>query len=275
MAKIIEYREISLDELVIGKGQARTQDLAKGIEELATSIKVQGLLQPIVVCPARESSKWEILTGQRRFLAYKMLKKESIPAAVLDERVDEAEAKAISITENLIRRKLSGKELTDGILYLYKIYGTIKDVAQTTGLPPKSVRDHIRYPRLIPALKKMVDDHEIDIKSAVKAQDAATTEDDGEPNVDIAIKLARAINPMTDIQQKKLTEERKQHPDKPIDDVIENAKTGSKVTQIVATVTQDTHAAIQQFAHEENTNQDEATVILIEEALVGRGILEG
>ena len=67
MAKIIEYREIPLDELVIGKGQARTQDLAKGIDELAISIKAQGLLQPIVVCPARESGKLEILTGQRRF----------------------------------------------------------------------------------------------------------------------------------------------------------------------------------------------------------------
>ena len=141
MAKIIEYREISLNELVIGKGQARTHDLAKGIDELATSIKAQGLLQPILVCPARESGKLEILTGQRRFLAHKMLKKERISAAILDERVEESQAKTISITENLIRRKLSGKELKDGILYLYNIYGSIKDVVETTGLPYSDVRD--------------------------------------------------------------------------------------------------------------------------------------
>ena len=39
------------------------------------------------------------------------------------KRVDEGQAKAISITENLIRRQLSGKELKDGILYLYNLYG--------------------------------------------------------------------------------------------------------------------------------------------------------
>ena len=56
--------------------------------------------------------------------------------------------------------------------------------------------------------------------------------------------------------------------------MIEEAKTGSKVVQIVATVTQSTHAAVRRFAKEEGTNQDEATVALIEEALAGRGLLE-
>ncbi|MXZ13392.1 MAG: ParB/RepB/Spo0J family partition protein [Candidatus Dadabacteria bacterium] len=82
MAKIIEYRELPLDDLVIGKGQVRTSEIGKDIEELANSIRVQGLLQPIVVCKSEEQSgKWEILTGQRRFLAHKLLEKESITAA--------------------------------------------------------------------------------------------------------------------------------------------------------------------------------------------------
>ena len=86
-----------------------------------------------------EEGRWEILAGQRRFLAHKYLKKNAISAAILDERVDELQAKTISITENLMRRKLSGKELKDGILYLYKIYGTIKDVVIATGLPQNQV----------------------------------------------------------------------------------------------------------------------------------------
>ena len=158
MAKIVEYREIPLDDLTIGMLQARVQDIGKGIEDLAESIKVQGLLQPIVVCPAREAGRWEILTGQRRFLAHKKLKRASITAAVLDERVEQREAKAISITENLIRRKLSGRELKDGILYLYNVYGSIKDVVETTGLPYTAVRDYVKYPRLLPELKAMVND---------------------------------------------------------------------------------------------------------------------
>ena len=77
MAKIVEYRDVPLDELVIGKGQVRTQNPGAEIEDLAKSIEVQGLLQPILVCPARESGKWEILTGQRRFLAHKTLEKRN------------------------------------------------------------------------------------------------------------------------------------------------------------------------------------------------------
>ena len=57
MAKIMKYRDIPLDDLVIGKGQVRTQTPGKEIDELARSIEAQGLLQPIVVCEARDPNK--------------------------------------------------------------------------------------------------------------------------------------------------------------------------------------------------------------------------
>ncbi len=273
--KIKEYRDILLDDLVIGKAQVRTQDPGKDIEELCRSIEVQGLLQPIVVCPAENRlNKWEILTGQRRFLAHKMLGRDSISAAILDKRVNEGEAKAISITENLIRRKLSGKELIDGIMFLYNIYGNIKVVAETTGLSESVVRDNVKYPRLIPELKELVDDGNIEINVALKAQDSATNYDSGTLDPETAISLAKEMQPMTGPQRKNVVKERKNNPEKPIDDVIESAKTGGKVIQVIATVTQDTHTAIQKFASAENTTQDDAVGELIERALIEGGFLE-
>ena len=273
MAKITKYRDIPLDDLVIGKGQARIMQPGAEIEDLAESIKAQGLLQPIVVCPARESGKWEILTGQRRFLAHRHLGMDVISAAILNERVEESEAKVISITENLIRRKLTGRDLKDGILYLYKIYGSVEDVVDATGLPRKDVKGNVKYPRLLPELKTMVDDETVDVNIALKAQDSAD-EGGGKINAEIAVKLAREMQRMTGVQQKNVANMRKKNPQKPIDDIIEDAKTGSKVTQIIATVTQDTHVAIQKFAKDESATQDEATVTLIEEALFDRGLLE-
>ena len=274
MAKIVEYRDIPLDDLVIGRGQARVQDVGKGLEDLTASIRSQGLLQPIVVCEATRPGRWEILTGQRRFLACKQLSWETISAAILDGRVSEQEAKTISITENLIRRQLSARELKDGITYLYNRYGSMRDVVDATGLPRSTVRTYVKYPRLVPELKKMVDEGVVDVKVAVKAQDAAN-DDEGSPDPQVAVKLAREMSSMTGAQHKKIAKERKEHPEKALDDVIELAKTGAKVVQIIATVTQDTHAALGQFAKEEGTNKDEAAVALIEEALVGRGLLEG
>lgn len=273
MAKIVEYRDIELDDLVIGRGQVRVSSPGKGIDELAKSIAVQGLLQPIVVCEARTPGKWEILTGQRRFLAHKQLGKETIAAAVLDDRVEEREAKAISITENLIRRRLSGKELKDGILYLYNIYGSINDVWEATGIPREQIRDYVKYPRLLPELKKLVDDGEVNINTAVKAQDASES-DSGAPNTNVAVMLAKEMEPMSGTQRKNVVRQRRENPEKPIEDVIETAKTGARVIQILATVTQETHRAIQQHAADEKVTQDEAAAGLIEEALTGRGLLD-
>ena len=273
MAKIIDYREIPLDDLVIGLGQVRTDNPGAGVEDLAASIEAQGLLQPIVVCEARQPGKWEILTGQRRFLAYRMLNRETISAAVLDSRVEEAEAKTISITENLIRRKLTGKELKDGILYLYNIYGSVKDVVRATGLPYREVRDYVKYPRLVQQLKALVDEGQVDVNAALRAQDSAT-DDNGEVDTQDALVLAQEMASMSGAQRKKVTQERKDNPDKPVVDVIEDAKSGSRVIQVVAAVTLDVHQAIQKVAREEGINQGEATVILIEEALTGRGLME-
>ena len=273
MAKVIDYKEIPLDNLIIGTGQVRVQDVGAEIEELAKSIEVQGLLQPIVVCDAQTEGKWEILIGQRRFLAHKKLEKTSITAAVLDERVSQVEAKSISITENLIRRKLTGKELIDGITFLYNHYTSASDVAKATGIPYQSVLDYVKFPRLIPKLKTMVENGDVDVKTALHAQDAASNL--GEENFDeeIAVRLVEEMKPMSGVQQKKLTTILKTGVVESVEDAIERAKTGAQVFQIIATVTSDTRDAIKQVAISENSNQDEATVTLIEEALTSRGLL--
>ena len=279
MMNIVETRDIPLDDLVVGKGQARTQDTGKEIEDLARSIEALGLLQPILVCTAAKSEgKWEILAGQRRFLAHQWLKRNGrldsdvIAAVVLDEGVQDHDAKAISITENLIRRNLSAKELTDGITELYNHYGTVSAVVETTGLPRSKVRDYVKAARLAPDLKDLVREGKVDVNVALKAQDASS-DADGNPDTELAIKLAREMAPMSGAQRKRVVKEIGEHPDRPVEDAIEAAKTGAKVVQIVATVTQDTHTALRQFARQEGGTQDEAAVTLIEEALAGRGLL--
>ena len=57
-------------------------------------------------------------------------------AAILDEKVDEATAKVISITENLVRRDPPLNDLIDACTALFKRYGSVKSVAQELGLPP-------------------------------------------------------------------------------------------------------------------------------------------
>lgn len=270
MAKIVEYRKLPLDDLTIGDGQVRTADLDKDIKKLAESIDKQGLLQPIVVCRAEKDQKWEILSGQRRYLAHKKLKRRTIEAAILDERVNGAEAKAISITENLVRRNLSGTELIDGITLLYNKYGSAKRVHEVTGISYDDVRNYVKYPRLLPGLKRMVDSGAVDVRVALKAQDAAES-GNGRLTESDAAKLALEMGSMSDAQRKRLARERSDNPGATIAESIERAKTSLKVTQVVVTLTQHAHTCLQQYAAARKTNQDAAAAELIEAALTEHG----
>lgn len=265
-----EVRELDMKDLIIGKGQVRVKDVGKDIDELAESIRVMGLLEPIVVVPSTEKGKFEILTGQRRFLAHKQLKKKTIMATILDGALSEEDAKAISLTENLIRRDLSQKELIDACTSLYKKYGSFQAVADETGLKASLVSQFVKYDRLIPALKTMVDDGKIDIKAAIRAQDAAAA---GGEKVDSkeAVKLAKEMSTMSGLQQKKLVQTIITRPEASVEEAIEDAKTGGKVTQIVVTLSASTHARLQDYAKSEGTNQDDAAAGLIEEGLIGKG----
>ena len=269
MAKVREYLQIPLDNLEIGRGQARTREVSAGIAELADSIRKIGLLEPIVVCESIQAGKYEILTGQRRFLAHWELGLDTISAAVLDSRVDEITAKVISVTENLVRRDLNRRDLIDACTYLFRKYGNAKAVAEETGLPYNDVRNYVKYERLRPELRDLYDRGEVDLPTALRAQDAAeVTGGDIAAN---AIALAKEMQPMTHAQQRKLATGVASAPGKPLDETIEAAKTGAQITQIVVTMGLELRQRLHDFAEDEDASQDEAAATLIEEGLQRKG----
>lgn len=271
MERITEFRQIPLSDLEIGKGQVRVSDLSKDMDDLVDSIRKVGQLEPIVVCPGSQPGKYEILTGQRRFLAHRLLHADTIWAGLLDERVDPITAKIISLTENLVRRDLSRKDLIDACTMLYKKYGSIKMVAEETGLPASKVSEYVKYDQLAPELKALVDTTGLSVKTAIRAQQAAMAADEFDPKE--AVRLAREMSGMSGIQQQKVVQDRQESPDSTVDDILNAAKTSSKVTQITVTLSETIHSRLQKFASEEGTNQDDAAASLIHEGLAGKGYL--
>lgn len=209
----------------------------------------------------------------RRFLACKVVGTTTIWAAIMDERVDETTAKIISVTENLVRQDLNKRDLIDVCTFLYKKYGSIKAVHEETGLPYPKVSDYVKYDRLISEMKDLVDRGEVDLKAALRAQDAAAIED-RKINATKAVHLAREISPMSGVQQQKVADEIRNAPDKPMLEVIERAKTGEKVTQIVVTLGPVELRSLKTYAMAEGTTQDDAAASLIREGLAHHGYLE-
>ncbi|MHB1776153.1 MAG: ParB/RepB/Spo0J family partition protein [Acidimicrobiales bacterium] len=279
MAKVIEYREIPLDQLDIGQSQVRLHGTNRGIEELAESIAKQGLLQPILVAPTEATDRYEILIGQRRFMAHQVLSEggrlqaPTIMAAVIDEPVEAAEAKAISLTENLLREGLSASDKIDACTYLYNKYGSIKLVAEVTGIPYNEVSENVKYVQLLEPLKQLVDSGDVKVKTALKAQRIAER-GGGAVDTEAAIELAKEMSGMSGAQQKKIQERASEAPTMDASELIEDAKTGSKITQILVTLTSRSHAELQRYSEEQGTTQDEAAGSLIESGLAQAGYLE-
>ena len=263
--------EIPMDQLEIGMSQVRT-DANKGIEELAHSIKTIGLIEPIVVKKIGEA-KYEILTGQRRFLAHKLLSYDTIQAVVIERDVDEREAKVISLTENLVREDLTQKEKINACTALYKMYGDFKIVAEETGLRRSLVKQYVKYEQLVPKLKELVDGGKADIRIALQAQRAAETSD-GEVDEDAAVKFAQEMAPMSGVQRGQFVKGAESDRDAPAEEKIEKGRRQPKLKQIVVTLEAGMHKRLQNYAKSEGMSQDDAASTLLERALADVGANE-
>lgn len=264
--------DIPLAEIDIGKAQVRT-DLASGIDDLAASIKAQGLIQPIVVAK-KSDGRYELLAGQRRLLAHQRLGYTAIRATILEES-DSAEYSkvGISLTENIVRRDNTQKELIDACTKLYKHYGSIKMVAQETGLNPTIVGKYVKYDQLVPALKVMVDDARLEMHTALQAQKAASNPD-GTVDEEAASKFAIELSPMSNHQRKTFVKAVEADPTASLEEKIEAGKKQPVLRQVVVTLEDSTHHSLQSFAKDEGLNQDEAAASLIEDGLTRRGLIE-
>ena len=102
----MELHDIPLEHLTVAPINARTHGATEQLDTLAASIRAQGVLQPLLVRPVAEGDRFEIVAGQRRFLACQRLAQDApvgpLPCLVL-AATDDAAALEISLAENLER----------------------------------------------------------------------------------------------------------------------------------------------------------------------------
>lgn len=270
MARIREIREVPVDALTVGEGQVRLRKVNEQLDDLVDSIRLHGLLEPIVVCEDRGSpDRFEILMGQRRVLAHQRLGRSTILAAIIDQPVDLETARALSLTENLIRRDLDSKDIIDACTALYRKYGSARAVAEETGIPYVQVLRHIKYDRLKPRLRQMVDSGEVRIDVALKAQDTVA-KSEGRIDVGEAADLAEALATMTGAERRQILQAKRDHPHLPVKALIEEFwRADEKDRQIVVTIPAKVHSALQEQARRTGITQDQAAARLLTAGLEG------
>ena len=112
-SKKIDTSKISIKDITRSRLQPRKHFNKESLEELTNSIKKQGIIQPIVVRPARSSEgKYEIIAGERRWLACQNAGLHEIPVVILD--VDDVKSLEFAIVENVQRQYLNPIEEARG-----------------------------------------------------------------------------------------------------------------------------------------------------------------
>ena len=112
-SKKIETNKVSINNLTRNRFQPRKYFSKENLEELSNSIKEQGVIQPIVVRPDKSSEgKYEIVAGERRWLASQNAGLHEVPVVVVD--VDDVKSLELSIVENVQRHDLNPIEEARG-----------------------------------------------------------------------------------------------------------------------------------------------------------------
>ncbi len=145
---------VAVTRLRPGKYQPRTRMNPESLAELAESIKVQGVMQPILV-RAIDAELFEIIAGERRYRAAQMAGLNEVP--VLVRNVPDHAALAMALIENIQREDLNPLEEAQGVARLIREFSfTHEQAAQAIGRSRSATSNLLRLLNLAPAVQELV-----------------------------------------------------------------------------------------------------------------------
>jgi ParB family chromosome partitioning protein len=165
-----ELARLPLDVLQRGRYQPRIDMRPETLEELAASIKAQGVVQPIVVRPiaapaAGESQRYEIVAGERRWRAAQIAGLADIPAVI--RRIPDEAAIAVALIENIQRESLNPLEEARALSRLITEFElTHAQAAEAVGRSRAAVSNLLRLLELAPEAGALLERRELEMGHA-------------------------------------------------------------------------------------------------------------
>lgn len=165
-----ELAKLPLDLLQRGRYQPRVDMRPESLEELASSIRAQGVIQPIVVRPVgtpgvAESQRYEIIAGERRWRAAQIAGIAEIPAVI--RRVPDETAIAVALIENIQRENLNALEEARALDRLIREFEvTHQEAADAIGRSRAAVSNLLRLLELAPEVCELLEQRELEMGHA-------------------------------------------------------------------------------------------------------------
>lgn len=154
------YKFIDIDRIKPNKNQPRTHFEDEKIQELAESIKVNGLLQPIVVRPYGGFKQYQIVVGERRYRACKLAGIKEVP--VLIQKLNDDETANAALVENIQRENLSPIEEALAYQSIMDAQNlTQAQLAEKMGKKQSTIANKLRLLKLSPTIQQALKEKKI------------------------------------------------------------------------------------------------------------------
>ncbi len=160
-----QFTELPLSQLIAGKYQPRKDMQPEALAELSSSIRSQGIIQPIVVRKLASSEQYEIIAGERRFRAAKLAGLQNVPCVI--KNVQDKAAIAMALIENIQREDLNVIEEAQALDRLQQEFElTHQQVADVIGKSRTAVTNLLRLNLLDIDVKNWVEQKQLDMGHA-------------------------------------------------------------------------------------------------------------
>ena len=157
-------KTLPIEFLQRGKYQPRQDMNAEKLQELADSIREQGIIQPIIVRELGDQ-RYEIIAGERRWRAAQLAQLDAVPVVIKD--FDDQTAMAIALIENIQREDLNALEEAQALKRLGEEFGmTHQEISKAVGKSRTTVSNLLRLNDLTPAVMQLLAAGEIEMGHA-------------------------------------------------------------------------------------------------------------
>ncbi len=157
-----ELKSLPVEFMRPGKYQPRKDMTDEGLQELANSIKVQGVIQPIVIRPLDKPDQYEIIAGERRWRAAQRAELAEVP--VIIKKVEDNAAIAMSLIENIQREDLNAIEEAVALQRLKQEFElTHQEVADAVGKSRATVTNIMRLLTLADSVRRMIEHGDLEM----------------------------------------------------------------------------------------------------------------
>jgi len=157
--EMVRFENISIEQIDVEEGIRQTLE-KEPLYELAASIALHGVLQPLVVEPGEEG-RYSLQIGKRRLAASKLTGLDKVPAIILDGSLGSEESLAMRLVENIHREDLDPIDEAEAYAALREIGVKVSDISRQVGKERTYVSHSMRLLRLHPKVREAIREQNI------------------------------------------------------------------------------------------------------------------